>query len=78
MYYAPVIRSTVRFSSEALARSYIQLLVPLKSYRVADYGVDLEGHPAEPFWLAIDQLTGWEAYTPAQLQRWKASGHLSH
>lgn len=76
MYYAPVIRTTVRFATEALARSYIQLLVPLRSYRVADYGVDLEGHPDEPFWLAIDQLTGPEGYTLAQLQRWKASGQI--
>ena len=76
--FAATIRSTVHFASEDLARSYIELLVPLKGFRVADFGADFEGHPAEPFWLAVDQLTAPGCYTQAQLERWKASGQLSN
>ena len=72
MAYQSVIRETVRFSTQAAAWSFIDLLVPLRSMRVADYGVDPEG--AEPYWIAVDQLSGWEAYTPAQLERWTACG----
>lgn len=74
MSYSNTRRDIVRFGTEAEALKYAELLAPLKSYRVADFGVDPEDD--QPVWMAIDHLSVWEGYSPAQLQRWKASGRF--
>ena len=42
MSYSNTHRDIVRFGTEAEALKYAELLAPLKSYRVADFGVDPE------------------------------------
>ena len=65
-------RTVLHFDTWTEADRFVKALQDKRSYRVADYGAD-----ANVCWLAIDELQMPDLYTPTQLTRWKACGHVT-
>jgi len=68
-------REIVRFIDEAAAFTYIKMMAPNRSFRIADYG--FEADQPEPYWVATDHLLNFYAFSREELDRWKACGRTS-